>query len=142
MANQKSTVNASAPGKGQLWAGRILYILVLLFLAFDIEGKFVRPEYVVNSSAPVGITRDMLLYIGIMLLICTIFYVIPRTAVLGAAFLTGYLGGAVGIMFHAHMSPFMFSFPIIFAVFVWGNLWLRTPQLRAVFPLVSGKTYL
>lgn len=139
---QSAPYSSSAiPGKGQLWTGRILYIIVLLFLLFDIFGKFMRPESVVKPSAAAGITYDMLLPIGIMLLICTAFYILPRTAVLGAAFLTGYLGGAVGIMFHAHMPAVEMCFPIIFAVLIWGNLWLRTPQLRTVFPLLSSKTY-
>src|SRR5689334_16605105 len=99
MATQASTLT-SAPGKGQLWTGRILHIIVVLFLLFDIVGKFFPTESVLKSSAPLGITREMLLSIGISLLICTAFYLLPRTAVLGAAFLTGYLGGAVGIMFH------------------------------------------
>jgi hypothetical protein len=135
-------VNARIPGKGQLWTGRILHVIVVLFLIFDFVGKLVPFESTVTASAPVGITPEMLRWIGLSLLVCTGFYVIPRTSVLGAAFLTGYLGGAVGIMFHAHMPAFELSFPIIFAVLVWGNLWLRTPQLRTVFPLLTSRVSL
>jgi len=138
MDNHEAALNSPTPGKGQLWTGRILYIVVLAFLLFDAIPKIMGAEFVLKASAPFGFTRLMLMEIGIALLCCTIVYVIPRTSVLGAVLLTAYLGGAVDAVFHAQMPAFNLSFPIIFAVLVWGNLWLRTPALRTVFPLLRS----
>jgi len=129
---------SAVPGKGQLWTGRVLGILVVLFLVFDGVMKLIRPESVLKASAPLGFTSGMLLGIGIVLLLCTALYVIPRTSVLGAAFLTGYLGGAVAIMVRFGMPAFSLTFPILFAVLLWISLWLRTPRLRMLFPLVGA----
>ena len=130
------SVSLALPGKGQLWTGRVLGIVAVLFLVFDGVMKLIRPESVLKASAPLGFTSDMLLGIGIALLACTALYVIPRTAVLGAAFLTAYLGGAVAVMVRFGMPAFELAFPILFAVVLWISLWLRLPQLRTVFPLV------
>ena len=127
----------TAPGKGQLWTGRILYILVLLFLLFDAIPKIMGAEFVLKASAPFGFTRGELMEIGLALLFCTILYVIPRTSVLGAVLLTAYLGGAVETVSHAHMPAFNLSFPIIFGILVWINLWLRMPRLRTILPLLA-----
>jgi len=140
MATQESTLT-SAPGKGQLWTGRILHIVVVIFLLFvDAIPKIIGTESVLKNSAPFGFTRGELMGIGIALLFCTILYVIPRTSVLGAALVTAYLGGAVEAVSHAHMPAFNLCFPIVFGIVVWISLWLRTPQVRPVFPLLSGKT--
>jgi len=127
----------AVPGKGQLWTGRVLYIIVLIFLLFDAIPKILGAEFVLKASAPFGFTRGELMEIGLTLLFCTILYVIPRTSVLGAALLTAYLGGAVEAVHHAHMPAFNLCFPILFALVVWINLWLRTPRLRTVFPLLG-----
>ena len=129
--------HVAVPGKGQLWTGRVLHIIVLIFLLFDAIPKILGAEFVVKASAPFGFTRGELMEIGITLLFCTILYVIPRTSVLGAALLTAYLGGAVEAVHHAHMPAFNLCFPILFALVVWINLWLRTPRLRTVFPLLG-----
>jgi hypothetical protein len=135
----QTETHAFSVGKGQLWTGRVLAILAVLFLVFDGAMKLIRPESVLKASAPLGFTSDMLLGIGIVLLTCTALYVIPRTSVLGAALLTGYLGGAVAVMVRFGMPTFELIFPILFAILLWISLWLRTPELRRVFPLV-GKT--
>ena len=135
-ATSKS-VSIAVPRKGQLWAGRILYVIVLLFLLFDAVPKILGAEFVLKASAPFGFTRGELMEIGITLLLCTILYVIHRTSVLGAALLTAYLGGAVEAVHHAHMPAFNLCFPILFAVAVWISLWLRTSRLRTVFPLLA-----
>ena len=132
-------VSLAQPGKGQLWTGRVLYVLLLIFLLFDAVPKILGAEFVLKASAPFGFTRGELMEIGITLLFCTILYVIPRTSVLGAALLTAYLGGAVEAVHHAHMPAFNLCFPILFAVTVWISLWLRMPQLRPVFPLVRAR---
>ena len=79
---------------------------------------------------------DTALPLGVTLLICTVLYVIPQTAVFGAVLLTAYLGGAVAT--HVRIGSPLFShvlFGVYLGLFVWGGLWLREPRLRALFPL-------
>jgi len=73
--------------------------------------------------------------IGITLLMCTAFYVIPQTAVLGAVLLTGYLGGAVATSVRISGPLFNTLFPIIFAAFMWAGIFLREDRLRTLIPL-------
>jgi hypothetical protein len=73
--------------------------------------------------------------IGAVLLICTAVYAIPRTSVLGAVLLTGYLGGAVASQLRVG-NPFFAEtlFPVYFSLLRWGGLFLREPRLRALLP--------
>jgi Mn2+/Fe2+ NRAMP family transporter len=73
--------------------------------------------------------------IGILEIACTVIYVIPRTSVLGAILLTGYLGGATAT--HVRIGDPSFFGPVIFGVLVWLGLWLRDARLRALLPLRS-----
>jgi ABC-type transport system involved in cytochrome c biogenesis permease component len=73
-----------------------------------------------------------MLPIGLILLVCVVVYLIPRTAVLGAVLLTGYLGGAVAT--HVRVGDPLLShtfFPIYFAVLIWGGLYLRDRRVHA-----------
>ena len=131
------------PSKGQLIAGRILSGLVILFLLFDAGLKLAAPEVAIKYSPPglgwpleVG-TMHML---GILLLIPTLLYIWPRTAVLGAILITGYLGGAIATHMRVE-SPLLTHtlFGVYLGLMVWGGLWLRSPALRAIFPLAPRK---
>src|SRR5215207_8810025 len=77
------------------WAGYVVSGLPALFLVLDAIGKFVKPTAVVEGTVELGYPESVILPLGVILLISTILYIIPRTAVLGAILLTGYLGGAV-----------------------------------------------
>jgi hypothetical protein len=127
----------SAPlSKGRLWTGRIMSALPALFLFMDGVGKLVKPAPVVEGTVQLGYPESVLLGLGIVLLTCTALYVIPRTAVLGAILLTGYLGGAVAT--HVRVGSPLFShtlFPVYIAVLIWGGLYLRDERLRALIPL-------
>src|SRR5215510_5514418 len=81
--------------KGALWGGRIIGWLVALFLIVDAVAKLFKPAPVVEATVRLGYQESTIVPIGIVLLGCTILYLIPTTAVLGAILLTGYLGGAV-----------------------------------------------
>jgi hypothetical protein len=122
--------------KGRLWTGRIMSTLPALFLFIDAVGKLLKPAPVVEGTVQLGYPESVLLGLGIVLLTCTVLYVIPRTAIFGAILLTGYLGGAVAT--HVRVGSPLFShilFPVYLAVLIWGGLYLRDERLRALIPL-------
>jgi hypothetical protein len=124
--------------KGRLWTGRIMSALPALLLLMDGIMKLVKPEPVVKATVQLGYPENAIFGLGIVVLVCVVLYVIPRTAVLGAILLTGYLGGAVAT--HARVGDPLFShtlFPIYFAILLWGGLYLREERLRALIPLRS-----
>lgn len=118
-----------------IWTGRILSFLSALFLLFDGVMKLIKPVPVVEATSRLGFPQSALTGIGIVLLACTILYLIPRTAVLGAILLTGYLGGAVATQVRAGSSAFETAFPAIFGILVWGGLFLQDGRLRALIPV-------
>ena len=103
--------------------------LVVLFLAFDGITKVVRVAPVVEASQKMGIASDQVTVIGLLLSACTILYIIPRTAVLGAILLTAYLGGATATQTIARSGIFQTAFAVFFGVLVWVGLVLREPRL-------------
>jgi DoxX-like family len=122
--------------KGRLWTGGVMSALPALFLFVDGIGKLVKPAPVVEGTIELRYPESVLLGLGIVLLICTVLYVIPRTAVLGAILLTGYLGGAIAT--HVRVGSPLFShilFPVYLPVLLWGGLYLRDERLRALIPL-------
>ena len=116
------------------WAGYILSTLPVLMLLFSAAMKFAKPPGFAEGMAKLGIPESLAFGLGILELACTILYIIPRTAVLGAILLTGYLGGA--ILTHLRVGD-NFIGPIVFGVFIWGGLFLRDPRIRALIPLRS-----
>ena len=122
--------------RGKLWTGRILTGLVVLFMLFDAIGKLIRPVPgpIAEAFARLGFPLSLATSIAILLLVSTIVYAIPRTAVLGAVLLTGYLGGAVAIHLRAGSSTFETVFPVIFGVIAWTGILLREPRLHQLFP--------
>jgi hypothetical protein len=126
---------AAQASRGALWTGRILSILVVFFLLFDAYGKFAKPVQVTDAMAKLGMPMSLSVTIGALLLICTVLYAIPQTAVLGAVLLSGYLGGAVAIQLRAGMPTFESFFPVLFAGLAWLGIYLRHRALRNVLPL-------
>lgn len=118
---------------GRLTAGRILSGIAIAFLLFDAVGKVMMVAPVVEGSTALGYPETTIIPIGVILLAGVVLYAIPRTAVLGAIYLTGYLGGAVATHVRVgHALPTHVLFPVYVAVFVWGGLALRKPRLVAV----------
>jgi DoxX-like family len=118
--------------KTALWTGRVISTLPVLMLLMSAVMKFIKPPPVVEGFAHLGLSESLALGLGILEMLCTVLYVIPRTAVLGAILLTGYLGGAT--VTHLRVGD-PFIMPAILGVFVWGGLFLRDPRLRALIPL-------
>jgi len=119
---------ASSPGI-QHWFGTGLTALVVLFLIFDGVTKIIRVPQVVDACQKVGIASDLVVPIGALLLACTAVYITPRTAILGAILLTGYLGGAATIHVIAKQGAFPIIFAVSFGILVWTGLILREPRL-------------
>jgi len=117
--------------KAALWTSWIMSILPVLMLVMSGVMKIMQTPEVVKGFEkwPAGSA----VAIGILELACTVVYLIPRTAVLGAILLTGYLGGATAVS--VQMGGMAFILPVVFGVFVWGGLYLRDGRLRALIPL-------
>ena len=135
MQSATQTVPAS---KKMLWTGRIISAVVVLFLLFDSVIKFINPAPVVEASAHLGLPDSLAVVLGIILLACTAIYAIPRTSILGAILLTGYLGGAIATQLPTSNSLFgEILFPVYVGVIAWGGIYLRDDRLRALLPLRS-----
>jgi hypothetical protein len=132
-----SGIQAVAVSKKALWAGRIMSAIPSLFLLLDAAMKLAKPEPVVEATARLGYPDSIIVSLGIVLLTCTVLYLIPRTAVLGAILLTGYLGGAVATHVRVGEGPFPILFPVIVGALLWGGLYLRDARLRELVPLRS-----
>ena len=124
---------AVSVSKKRLWAGRIVSALTVVFLLVDGVMKVMKAPVAVQGSIQLGYPESVVFGIGLVLLVCTLLYVIPRTSILGAILLTGYLGGAVAT--HVRVGDPLFShalFPVYLGVMVWGGLFLRNHRLRAL----------
>ena len=132
MSFDDKTVSIS---KGRLWAGRIIGGLPALFLLVDAIMKFFKPAPVIEATVKLGYPESVIIGLGVVLLASTILYLIPRTSVLGAILLTGYLGGAVATHVRVGEGWFSILFPVIFGVLLWAGLWLRDGRLQELIPL-------
>ena len=113
------------------WIGRIISTLAALFMAFDSVIKLLELAPAVEATTLLGYPAHLVAVIGLIQLGCLAAYVIPRTSLLGAVLLTGYLGGAVASQVRAETPLFPIVFPLIMGALIWGGLLLRDEQLRA-----------
>jgi DoxX-like family len=111
--------------------------LAAIFLLWDGVMKLFKPVFVVEATVRLGYPESTIIGIGVILVVCTIIYIIPQTSVVGAILLTGYLGGAVATQVRAGGTLFTIIFPVIMGALVWGGLFLRENRLRALIPLVQ-----
>src|SRR5439155_15811246 len=132
----QTSVNESTADRGrmisktQIWAGRIMSGLATLFLIVDGTMKLLKPAVVVKATRDLGYPESQIVGIGVVLLACTLLYIFPRTSILGAIFLTGYLGGAIASQARAQASWFNVVFAFVFGCLVWAGLWLRDIRVR------------
>ena len=118
----------------QLWAGRIVSGLAVLFLLWDGIMKLLKPAVVVKATRDLGYPESDIVGIGLVLLACTLLYLLPRTSFLGAILLTGYFGGAIASQVRVEASLFNVVFAFAFGCLVWGGLWLRDVRIRTFLP--------
>ena len=129
------TTDFAAPSKGQVWTGRALSGIAVVFLLFDAIIHLLKPQPVVAAFGQLGYPLSTSATIGVIELVCIVLYVIPSTAILGAILLTGYLGGAIAAQLRIGAPLFStLLFPIYVAAFVWGGLYLRYPIVRTLIP--------
>jgi uncharacterized membrane protein YphA (DoxX/SURF4 family) len=120
--------------KKKLWTGRIISALAVLMLVFSGVMKLLKPAAVMEEFARLGYPESLAVSIGILEILCAVVYIIPRTSILGAILLTGYLGGATAT--HVRIGD-PFFIPIVLGIFIWVGLFLRDDRLRALIPFRS-----
>lgn len=139
-ADLPSAAATPRPGRVRIWAGRILTALVTSFLLFDVTLKLLHPPLVLEGTAKLGYPASSLLVTALLLLGCTVLHLFPRTAVLGAVLLTGYLGGAVAT--HLRVGDPVLShvaFPVYVGALIWLGLVLRRPALAPLLGLPARR---
>jgi DoxX-like family len=117
--------------KARLWTGRVIIGICTLFLLFDAITKVFRERHTIEACSTLGWPPETIQPLGFVLLICTILYVIPRTAVLGAILLTAWLGGATAVQVRIGYPVY---FSVVFGILVWLGLWLRDARLSWHLP--------
>ena len=118
--------------KALLWTSYILQGIIVVMFVMGAAMNLMKNEEAVQNAVAFGYMEHTVFKLGVALLLSTILYAIPRTAVIGALFLTAWLGGAVAT--HViHQDPvFNTVFPAIFGVVMWLALWLRDPRVKGI----------
>jgi DoxX-like family len=127
-----SDTHTAPVSKKMLWVGRILSAIPVLFLVFDGVAKLIKPASVVEATVRLGYPESIIRGLGILSLVCTVVYAVPRTSVLGAILLTGYLGGASATHVRIGAPLFPMLFPSLVGALICGGLFLRDAPLRTL----------
>ena len=139
MAYAAPALDGPVTSKIQQRAGRALSGLAVVLLALDSVGKLLQAAPVIEGTTQLGYPRDIVFTLGVILLTCVVAYAIPRTSVLGAVLLTGYLGGAVATQVRVEAPLYThILFPTYVGIVVWAGLLLRDARLRALLPIRSA----
>jgi len=128
--------NVRLASRGALWGGWIASLLPSGLLLFGGAMKLVKPPMVVEGFGHLGYPPGLAFGLGITEIACTIVYLVPRTSVLGAILLTGFMGGATATHVRIGESP---VFTVGVGVLVWLGLYLRDRRVRALIPLRQGR---
>ena len=133
------TISETAPiSSGALWTGRMLSTIIVLFMIFDGVIKLPPLDIVTQTMVPLGWPADpnVARLLGIIGLVSTALYALPRTSVLGAILLTAYMGGAIATNVRVDNPLFSHTlFGVYLGIILWGGLYLRDPRVRALIPL-------
>ena len=111
----------------RLWTGRIVAAWIVVFLVWDGALKLLKLNMAVEGTVRVGYPARLVAVIGLVELLCVVTYALPRTSIVGAVLLTGYLGGATATQ--VRLEDPWFLLPVAIGVLAWGALWLRDPEL-------------
>jgi DoxX-like family len=133
LSEPQSGATLTARSRAAIWFGRVLSGLVVAFMLFDSGIKFVPLPVVIETMSQIGwpATVDMARVLGVLGLVSAVFYAIPRTSMIGAILLTGYLGGAIATQLRIGAPLFSHVlFGVYLGLMVWGGLVLRNDRLR------------
>jgi uncharacterized MnhB-related membrane protein len=131
--SRSSAAGRSGRGQKQLWAGRLISALVVAMMLLSATLKLTQaPSLVAKIAGGHLLTESSIVAIGILELLCTLVYVVPRTWVLGAVLVTGYLGGAVAT--HV-LTGGSFAIPLLLGVLAWLGIYLRDARLHVLLPI-------
>jgi hypothetical protein len=120
-----------------LWAGRVLTAVPILLMLFSASMKFTGNRQMLDEFVHrFGYAASIAPVLGVLELTCVVLYAIPRTAVLGAILMTGYLGGAIAT--HVRIGDPSFLIPCALGVVAWGGIYFRERRLHALLPLRRG----
>lgn len=131
--------SAAASSRAMPRVGWAVSGVVLLFLLFDATAKLALMPQVIEATAQLGYPAASIRPLGLICLACAVLYAVPRTAILGAILLTGFLGGAVAS--HLRLADPLFThtlFGVYVGVLAWAGLYLRDARLRSLIPLRQG----
>lgn len=122
--------------KRRVWAARIMGGAAIVFMLMDGIGKLVGPAPVVETTLGLGFTERHMAVMGVLGLLSTLLYAVPRTSLAGALLLTGYLGGAIAAQLRVDAPLFShILFPLYIAILCWGAIWLRDDRLHKLLTL-------
>jgi hypothetical protein len=131
----RATVQTHPVSKKSLWTGRVLSAIPILLMLLSAVLKLLKPASVVQGFARYGYPESQIVILGIVEFLCCMVYLIPRSSILGAILMTGYLGGATAT--NVRVGDPSFVMTVVLGVLVWGGLFLRDVRLRALIPLRS-----
>lgn len=134
---EKARALVHADSQWMLWIGRFMSALVILFLVVDGAIKVMQLTPAVEGTVQLGYPAGVVVWLGFVLLVSVVLYTIPRTAILGAILLTGYLGGATATQVRVE-NPW-FLFPVVLGVLIWAGLFMRDNRLRALILGRNGR---
>lgn len=138
----KSPIGTQTSGAWMTWVGWILTGLSGAFMISDGLAKALFPPnaFLLSEVQRLGESRDMLTPFAVLYLVCAVLYLIPRTTILGAILVTGYLGGAEAIQTRVSGTPaFLILLPVLSGALVWGGIWFRDERLRNLIPLTGAR---
>ena len=127
----------TVPAWTRLWVGRVISALMIVLMLIDAGIKTLKLPAAVEGTVRLGYPASTVLPIGVIALVCVLLYGIPRTSILGAILLTGYLGGATATQ--VRVQDAWYIFPPVLGVLIWVGLYLRDDRLRTLIPLHSRK---
>jgi hypothetical protein len=119
--------------KAMYRTGWVITALIVLFMLFDGTVKILKIAAAMEGTAKLGYSTSVVFPLGIVALACTILYAIPRTSILGAILLTGYLGGAIATQ--VRVGSLSYLLPLLMGMLAWAGVYFRDEQLRALIPL-------
>lgn len=132
------TTPTTSVSKLRLILGYVFSILPSLLLAIGGAMNVLRAEVAVNGAKEIGYADAVMLPLGIVTLLSVVLLVVPRTALIGALLITGFLGGAVGVHVRQGDPLLNIVIPVIFASVIWIGLCMRNPKLNALMPWGEG----